>query len=293
MNFKLFRAYPLLIVLLFFTSCEGFFYKTIEVEIDEFPPGYAVTCLWTNESKVQQGYISKTVGILKPVIPLSDKVDFFLTSNLNRNWNVQTQDGIDYNGSPISAGEILSIRVKINGTTDLESTQTMPDSIKIIEASLKQANTSIGSDFDKPDIVKIKIKDNPNEKNYYGFNVLYIVEENGSIDTLMNSIGSSDPAFDIDFSSFALFKDELFNGKEYTLSLEVFPSRWGSTQNVVGLIIEAHHFSRDAYLYLSSLARSYYSDGNPFAEPIIVHQNIKNGYGIFGLANVNKYYQKI
>ncbi|MBK6700842.1 MAG: DUF4249 family protein [Saprospiraceae bacterium] len=243
--------------------------------------------------KSSAGIHFKNGRYFKPVIPLSDKVDFFLTSNLNRNWNVQTQDGIDYNGSPISAGEILSIRVKINGTTDLESTQTMPDSIKIIEASLKQANTSIGSDFDKPDIVKIKIKDNPNEKNYYGFNVLYIVEENGSIDTLMNSIGSSDPAFDIDFSSFALFKDELFNGKEYTLSLEVFPSRWGSTQNVVGLIIEAHHFSRDAYLYLSSLARSYYSDGNPFAEPIIVHQNIKNGYGIFGLANVNKYYQKI
>jgi hypothetical protein len=117
----------LLCVLLFFTSCEGFFYKTIDVEIDEFPPGYAVTCLWTNESKVQQGYISKTVGILKPVIPLSDKADFFLTSNLNRNWNVKTQDGIDYNSSPILAGEILSIRVKINGAADLESTQTMPD----------------------------------------------------------------------------------------------------------------------------------------------------------------------
>ncbi len=46
--------------------------------------------------------------------------------------------------------------------------------------------------------------------------------------------------------------------------------------------------SRDRYLYAKSYRDYNQSDDNPFAEPVTVHSNIENGFGIFSIEQVHE-----
>ncbi|MBK9962349.1 MAG: hypothetical protein IPP06_13755 [Saprospiraceae bacterium] len=44
------------------SSCENFFYKDVEIEVDKFPPGYAMTALWSNDENGNTILVSEAVN---------------------------------------------------------------------------------------------------------------------------------------------------------------------------------------------------------------------------------------
>ena len=52
------------------------------------------------------------------------------------------------------------------------------------------------------------------------------------------------------------------------------------------LIVRLANMSKDSYLYLRSLQQYMQARDNPFAEPVVVFDNIENGHGIFRMSNM-------
>ena len=47
--------------------------------------------------------------------------------------------------------------------------------------------------------------------------------------------------------------------------------------------------SKDLYLYETTRSLNQDAQGNPFAEPVLVHSNMEGGYGVFTLHNSTVY----
>lgn len=99
------------------------------------------------------------------------------------------------------------------------------------------------------------------------------------------------------WNSFAVFNDELINGKDYQLEVYQSTGFWGDDEQVAEQIkdnlntsignfekttIFLQSISPELFLYLKSIELQSFNDGGPFMEPVPVYNNINNGYGIFG-----------
>ena len=54
------------------------------------------------------------------------------------------------------------------------------------------------------------------------------------------------------------------------------------------LYIYLMHVDENYYKYTYSVYKQQIASGSPFSEPVITYNNIKNGYGIGGAANIYK-----
>lgn len=85
------------------------------------------------------------------------------------------------------------------------------------------------------------------------------------------------------------FKDELFDGENYSVTLNVSAYYFedfdipdtlaGEYSNKV--IVELRNISREYYNYQESVHLYYMTEGDPFAEPVQIISNIEGGLGIF------------
>lgn len=88
-----------------------------------------------------------------------------------------------------------------------------------------------------------------------------------------------------------LFSDELFDGRKYTHTIEAFIYNDGSDESdQMRLYLEVRHVSKVYFLYKKSFGLQQNSDGNPFAEPAPVYNNINGGLGIFAGYGVETIY---
>ena len=178
------------------------------------------------------------------------------------------------------------------GFQTIEETIFIDDAPTIIER--KQLTT-----------VDLMIDDPVGEDNYYevvmyqdgAFQFVYDFDDEGApfiTDTLIRRfevyLSTEDPIFsegdvldgdDYFYGNSLVFSDESFNGKNYTLKLNFEGSSGFSLDPVSDYIIFLRSISREQYLYFRSLELQYETEGNPFAEPVPVYNNIAGGYGIF------------
>ena len=77
-----------------------------------------------------------------------------------------------------------------------------------------------------------------------------------------------------------LFSDEIFNGKTYTFNFEIDNSFYKGYDKHE-LIFLLKHLTEAQYKHQVSRELQNWNDGNPFAEPVPVYNNIENGFGIF------------
>lgn len=140
---------------------------------------------------------------------------------------------------------------------------------------------------------KIKIKDRQNEENFYRI-VMHektVFSENDPADIvwttseiyldqeilfkdILGALG------DTDSNLFAIFSDELFRGKEYSLNVYIRKdnfSTWDAKQYVK---VEIQSLSSHLYRYLRSLELA--ASGDNFSEPVKIFSNINGGFGILG-----------
>jgi len=79
-----------------------------------------------------------------------------------------------------------------------------------------------------------------------------------------------------------LFSDRLFDGKRYTLTGTFNTWFLYQAADTVTLYYSLHSIDNDYYKYIDTRADHYYAQDDPFAVPVVVHNNIENGIGILG-----------
>lgn len=280
-------------ILLLTVSCE----LVVDVDMPIETPGLTLNSYFTPDS-VWNAYVTLSRHIL-------DNAGYY-DSVTNANVAVY-QDGIPVEtlvhmgyghyksaqGKPIP-GVSYEMRAEVPGYETVKAASAAP---ALTEIQAPEFN--IPQDHDQEITVSFKLTDNPDEANYY--EVRLIVERterwwhygNGSGDTTEQTfiseayIESDDPAVSNDndlYYGSLIFKDVLFNGKEFTVQFKSRAYRMNSfygTSEVNKYFISLRTLSEDYYLYRTTSELQDYTSGDPFAQPVTVYNNIANGYGIF------------
>lgn len=146
--------------------------------------------------------------------------------------------------------------------------------------------------------ILIKIKDRPDEKNYYRLHINRTVrtDPGGSWEsayTYTDFFINQDIALsslsnrgiqEEDENLYRIFPDDLFQGEEYTINV-YFPLALGSymVKEFVRVTIELQALSQSMYLYMRTVEQSQNAD--VFSQPVKVYTNVKGGYGVLGIYN--------
>jgi len=104
-------------------------------------------------------------------------------------------------------------------------------------------------------------------------------------------VATSDLNASGEYKGMILFKDDLFNGMNKTMRLELSKSDLWSQEDSVNLMIKLYSLSYDCYMYMLTVEQAGYD--SPFMEPVVVHTNIKEGYGIFAGYSVSVFPLKV
>lgn len=111
--------------------------------------------------------------------------------------------------------------------------------------------------------------------------------ENVITDTIyfQQYLQSEDPIFsDVGYHEQGLtFSDALFEGKSVKISFNTYlPYYYDVQVTEMEVILTLKEISEPLFNYQTTAALQNNLEGNPFAEPVPVYNNIENGYGVFG-----------
>ncbi len=187
-----------------------------------------------------------------------------------------------YTGSKSpEAGKDYLLRVSVPGYEMVEARERFPTAVPIESVSID--SSGLNSD-DRRIRMALTFSDPPSEENYYEvvliWETFYIMHGDTIRSENLISIEADDPALKGNggFGNI-LFRDNFFNGKNYTLALSTFAysQHYGSSYRIV-----FKNVSKSYYEYKSTLDLQRSVSGDPFAQPVLVFNNIQNGFGIFG-----------
>lgn len=190
------------------------------------------------------------------------------------------------------AGVEYTIKVSVDGFQPVMAKSSVPPSVRITEFNLKNLVTEPVQDgnLNRNHFSAIVDFDDPStSKNYYHLRISqqinnYTVEGEDTLITKstlqpvqFNPLGNQNEIV-AHFNGGLLFEDK--PGKQalgISFSVDIAPG----SQLLGKTYVELRTLSKEYYLYYTSLSRSEGSDPNPLNDPVIVYENIENGYGIF------------
>jgi hypothetical protein len=262
-----------------FASCNDFFESVVELDVPEHESKLAVTAVLGNEdTRYRKLLVSYSVG------GLDEPDDEQLVNNAVVSIG-STQ--LEYTGNEgiyalpagyaFEAGETYTLQVEAPDFTGVQATQVYPSNIQIdmAEVNAQSGNVSFHDPLESRDAYMINLyqKDIDNQ-----WQKIEIWPKNTATNTESYEGG-------------ILIHDELFNGEDYSMSFE-YPNygdgEQGNTDNGIYKVVLSH-FNRDFYQYVHTVNLNQEAEGNPFAEPVIIYSNVKNGYGLFALTNQSEY----
>ncbi|MCI6212860.1 DUF4249 domain-containing protein [Bacteroides heparinolyticus] len=207
------------------------------------------------------------------------------------------------------SGDRLTLRVRVDGMDEVSAQTVIPASQRLEVVGCekfyagKYSTSGDLIDLAKDTIARITLRliDPKSETNYYRLKVRSIAydkpaNDDSQIIFMYSDIYTSGDVIFMDerlsesyggwpayFSN--VFDDHLFDGKEYTFSIET-RLRFGERPHVV---IELQSITRDLYYYLKSvmLYRIIFQDA--YTEAVQIHSNVSNGWGILGAIGTEKH----
>ena len=99
-----------------------------------------------------------------------------------------------------------------------------------------------------------------------------------------NTLLTSDYTFIVDSPKFTINQGRGFN--EIYESIKTKPGRFYYSPKVM---VELQAITRDLYRYFKSMELYRISSSDEFAEPVKIHSNVKNGWGIFGALSYDRH----
>ncbi|MBL7813605.1 MAG: DUF4249 family protein [Saprospiraceae bacterium] len=203
---------------------------------------------------------------------------------------------------------VYTIRVSAPNFETVEASQKVQNRFSVLRGSF-QSDAAIYDNrnpFDPPqkgDALSIELKDDANDENYYtidrtnsgfrggDFSPIITRDTLGKSYTAIGNARFIDPNMDKGFLS-----DIVFSGKTYlwrfwlrpelyfSANSNSFQSRLKSGDKVT---LNIRSTSKDFVLFIKTLDLAQQASDNPFfTEPVILHSNVKNGYGVFTLGSV-------
>ncbi len=293
-------------------SCgEDFFDSITEIEIPAHEPQMVVRANFNPTFGEQYGYyvsLNHTLGILDTneyelvedatVTLLEDntpKADFIFDEGITRG---------SYYTAPsmtLSVGKDYTLRATSPTYGSIESTQQLPTKVNIINASY-EANAGVDIYGERGDEVTIEFQDPAGEQNYYQLNVWssHTIEEPDTSyisDGFWTNTSPIDPIIE-DLRQLYL-TDASFDGETYTTRVRIDLTEEGSWEDAEGTVftysaaekitVQLISISKDEFLYQKTVSAYIDNDGNPFAEPVVIHENIEGGSGIFTLSITDEF----
>lgn len=295
----------ILIVLLFLSifSCADKFVNDLDIELPEEEQFLVINLELNEGDTLAKTFVARTSNLdeVEHTFFENATVDLYKEDSFLKNleYDPLKNDYIaNFNPNELTAG---NYRVEVSGVPnfdDIISFQTIPDAVNILKGSYQEDGT-IGEDYGYAytvDEARITIDDPADEENYYEVQLTAIREskegeiivEESFVLTSLNPFAES--SF---YYSGILLKDDSFNGTDFDLSMgfnNFLKYNYNEEDETVDyLIVELSNISKDNYLFIKSEAASREARDNPFAEPVIVHNNVENGVGIFRTRNTTTY----
>lgn len=245
-------------------------------------------------------------------------LDIYLNGELIKNVNSPTGYFTLPEIQP-KAGDSYKIVINSNGK-QLEAETVIPQKAEVISVDTTTFKDQWNNKFT---VYKTEIKDLEGDDYYRILMTQERLVLNKNADgkgaqkyyyyTYENSIQSGDPVFNSVYNNFGgdafntgpnndynIFPDDYFKGKNYIIKFRGNVNGYGYYYDPYdpGLggygdsetiyernVVHVQHLSNELYTYLKYLKLYNHYHDNPFAEPVPVYSNIKNGIGIFAGLN--------
>ena len=294
------RLLPLLIAL---SACE----QVIEPDLPDHTPRLVVHSLFTSDGG-WSAHVGRSTGILQR-LPHVDRAVADADVKLLAGEQVVGELRFDeaaqvyvLDDGGLRAGETYSLEVSAPGFETVRATDTVPVPVPTSVRPGSRGGFSI----------ELELQDPPGEANYYQVSLYLVFPGRGATrvegllstrdpSIMADSRGDDSPVEEGSFEGPApYFRDTLFDGQTHEIEL----SYAGDWVEGLGTIIreegelegeeqdDPEHAGSTAYLQVLYISETYYEylktarlhdeiRENPFAEPLNVHGNVENGYGIF------------
>ncbi len=271
-------------------SCdEDSFTQTVDIDIPDHESRLAISGIVSNRNPFMQTIVSASQSILdiESAPQVSNKNIQILVNGesigneVAENGNAQVFEVT----TDLNAGDELIFEVSADNYGQARSTQVFPSSISVSDFEYEEDGI-IDVNGDTRNEINISIDDPANEDNFYSLWFEYVYYKDQNIYSEFSYAETSGVGINEQYSEF-VFSDGTFNGTKHSLRFSDYI--WNSNaEEPDSVFIKSYlsHLSEDYYYYKTSYFQYSQAQGNPFAEPVIVHDNIENGYGIFGAENV-------
>jgi hypothetical protein len=202
------------------------------------------------------------------------------TVTLPRQSEAGGQYSIDTQSFTVVTGRTYTLRVSVPGGESLEASCTVPEAPALPQLTIDSSSTS---DNRSPRYsLRMSWTDPGGQENYY--------RPAAEVRTVLTENLDQPPPFPLVRSVYwlggELTDDKAADGGMlYSPRGEFWfggPPQYKPEHYMVGQLL---HVDRHYYLYHNSLTNANRSDGNPFAEPVLVYSNVSGGLGVFAAYN--------
>lgn len=201
------------------------------------------------------------------------------------------------------SGKTYQLRVSAPGYADVVAEDKMPNAPKNCSYTLKRNARQMNLEQNAMmwyDELTLNFEDDGSQENYYSLRFAYqlldLIEFGNDVFSFGLTVYSNDPDLEQEdsdplnpqsglFRSKVYFGDKNFNGKKKQL-IFYLPNGNASPDPMPSTMVFYFAFenlSENAYKYERTNQLYWQSEGNPFSEPVQIHQNVKNGVGNFRL----------
>lgn len=280
------------ILLIFFSSCD--YEKTVDIGDIPITPHMVINGLIYANSDTSYLHITESRSIYNntadtrnPEYKIIKDVDVdFGLNNAVESIKYDEADTAYVVIKRINVGDKISIASNYNGK-EIRSVVEVPDAPEIISIDTTHFKKIESTTLKDYILFNLKIRDKPNSKDYYRLivanNALRYYDDYK--EPYSGSCYSDDPLLK---TTFKIFRDVSFDGKEYNLTFYVSDYNYlleegNDIRNTWELSVKLQKINEDLYKYYSSLQSN--NDHYDFTESKSIYSNIAGGLGILGTCN--------
>ena len=270
------------------------FSQIVTIDIPEHKSALAVSASLEDGDSIIKVLVSQSLGIVDPnEHSYIEDAQVIITYEgeplVDLNFDPTTGHYMGVLGAPLEVQSgIYRLEASAPGFDKVWAEQQIDNEAELKDASFEYLGTV--SDEGKVHAIRVTIDDPPGE-NFYALD--FFIQTNGVLpeteDGFHLYVDSNDPVVEFGWEESTLMTDDAFEGKTYKI-LYYTPLIVFEQIELDGLemLVKLKTLSPDKYYFERS--RSIYTDAKdfPFTEPVVVHDNIEGGHGIFTVSKVTE-----
>jgi len=279
-------------------GCGDKFINDIDIEIPDQEKLAVINLELEFGDTIAQTFVSRTANINEPENTFFEdaQVTLYKDGDVLRDLIFDTNSANyigNFDPTELADGDYAVEVSNIDGLSDIFASQSMPDAVPIQSAEFEEGGgvaVYYGYAY-TVDEITMQFDDPIEVDNYYTVRLYRVMEDEDGQETSRRMIylTTVNPLVEvINFGEELIIDDGSFEGNKFEFSFG-FDGITSNPNPYEYLLVELSNISRDNYLFKRSLDASLRAEGNPFAEPVIVHNNLENGIGIFRTSNTSTF----